>query len=140
MSIKKCLFHNLACFLFVCLLFFLLISPVYRSEYHPNFKVIQMSRSILTHLSFNFYRYYQADYRHAQFRSSARLFIARISPDHRSEFHSKIRAKEMYRSFLAHLSFNFYRSCQADHRHAQYRSSARLFMARISSASRPEFS
>ena len=97
-----------------------------------------MSRSILAHLSFNFYRYYQADY--AQFRSSARLFMARISPDHRSEFRPKIRAKEMSRSFLAHLSFNFYHSCQADYRHAQYRSSARLFTARISSVSRPEFS
>ena len=46
----------------------------------------------------------------------------------------------MSRSILAHLSFNFYRSCQADYRQALYRSSARLFMARISPASRPEFS
>ena len=46
----------------------------------------------------------------------------------------------MSRSILAHLSFNFYRSCQADYRHALYRSSARLSMARISPASRPEFS
>ena len=99
-----------------------------------------MSRSILAHLSFNFYRYYQADYRHAQFRSSARLFMARISPDHRSEFRPKIGAKEMSCSFLAHLSFNFCRSCQAGYRHAQYRSSARLFMARISPLSSPEFS
>ena len=132
--------RSLACFLFVCLLFLSWISPVYRSEYHPNFKVVQMSRSILAHLSFNFYRYCQADYGHAQFRSSARLYMARISPDHRSEFRPKIRAKEMSRSFFAHLSFNFCRSCQADNRHAQYRSSARLFMARISPASRPEFS
>ena len=61
-------------------------------------------------------------------------------PNHRSEFRPKVRAKEMSRSFLAHLSFNFYRSCQADYRHAQYRLSARLFMARISPASRLEFS
>ena len=46
----------------------------------------------------------------------------------------------MSRSILAHLSFNFYRSCQADYRQALYRSSERLFMARISPASRPEFS
>ena len=46
----------------------------------------------------------------------------------------------MSRSILVHLSFNFYRSCQADYRQALYRSSARLFMAWISPASRPEFS
>jgi len=69
-----------------------------------------MSHSILAHLSFNFYRScldYRPDYRHAQFRSSARLFMARISPDHRSEFRPNVRAKEMSCSFLAHLSFIF---------------------------------
>lgn len=43
-------------------------------------------------------------------------------------------------SFLAHLLFNFYPSCQADYRHTQYHSAVRLFMARISPASHPEFS
>ena len=46
----------------------------------------------------------------------------------------------MSRSILTHWSFNFYRSCQADYRHTQYPSSARLFMAWISPASRPKFS
>ena len=32
----------------------------------------------------------------------------------------------MPRSIVAHLSLNFYRSCQADYRHAQYRSPATL--------------
>ena len=37
----------------------------------------------------------------------------------------------MYHSILTHLWFNFYRSCQADYHHAQFRSQVRLFMARI---------
>ena len=57
-----------------------------------------------------------------------------------SEYRANVRVVQMFRSILAHLSFNFYRSCQADYRHALYRSSARLFVARISPASRPEFS
>ena len=65
--------------------------------------------------------------------------MARISLYHRSEFRLNVRAKKMSRSFLAHLSFNFYRSCQADYRHAQFRSSARLFMARVSPDHRSEF-
>ena len=51
-------------------------------------------KKCLAHLSFNFYRSCQADYRHAQFRSSARLFMARVSPDHRSEFRPNVRAKK----------------------------------------------
>ena len=36
---------------------------------------IKMSRSILVHFSFNFYRMRQADYGHAMYRSLAKLFM-----------------------------------------------------------------
>ena len=62
------------------------LAGLYRSEYRPNVRVVQMSRSILVHLSFNFYHSCQADYRQALYRSSARLFMARISPASRPEF------------------------------------------------------
>ena len=124
---------SLACFLSVCL-FILWISPIYRSEYHPNFPLY--SRSFIVTIRLIIIRLIIVTLSFAHQRD----FLWPESPDHRSEFRPKIRAKEMSRSFFAHLSFNFCRSCQADYRHAQYRSSARLFIARISPASRPEFS
>ena len=79
------------------------------------------------------------------FMAPVRLIIVTLSFTHQLDFlwpesRPNVRAKEMSHLFLAHLLFNFYCSCQADYLHAQYRSSARLFMARISPASRPEFS
>jgi hypothetical protein len=46
----------------------------------------------------------------------------------------------MSRSFLIHLSLNFYRSRQADYRHVLYGLLAWYFMARILSVSRSQFS
>ena len=59
-------------------------------------------------------------------------------------FCRNFRAVQTSRSFLVQLLFSFYRSCQADYRHALSRSLARhfygLFIARILPVSRSEFS
>ena len=52
------------------------ISPVYRQEFRPNVTAIKMSRSVVVHLLFNFYRSCQADYRHALSRSSTVFYMA----------------------------------------------------------------
>ena len=103
-------------------------------------QAIQMSRSFLVRLSFNFYHSCQADYHHAVSRSLLRFCMAWIWPVHRSEFHPNVGPYKCLAPFLSILSFNFYCSCQADYRHTVSRSWARFFMAWISPISRSEFS
>ena len=53
------------------------------SDFCPNVRAVQMSRSFLVHFSFSFYHSCQADYRHVLSRSLARHFygqnLARVS-------------------------------------------------------------
>ena len=76
--------RSLACFLLACFFCFLIfyyyyfffmtwISPVYRSEYHPNFRVIQIPRSILAHLC-------------SIFIAPVRLIIVTLSFAHQRDF------------------------------------------------------
>ena len=60
--------------------------PFIAQNFVQNVRAIQMSCSVLVHLSPYFYCSCQADYCHALSRSSARFFMAWISPVSRSEF------------------------------------------------------
>jgi len=93
--------YRITCVLSRSLAWFLMarISLVYRQIFRPNVTAIKMSRSILFHLSFNFYHSCQADYCHALSRSSTVFYMAWISLVSHSEFSYRMASLDVMEDF-----------------------------------------
>ena len=80
------------------------------SDFCPNVRAVQMSRSFLVHLSFNFYRSCQPTYHHVLSRSLAGHFQGQnLTRDIAQNFHMRkiiyLKCRERHEDMIDHRSY-----------------------------------